>query len=198
MQQGILKTGGYLPLAINKARRNIFAGLPTFRKMLLRLRSLLLLLLLPAAGCGVYSFTGAAIPGKSINIHVLENRARYISPQLTAALTEKIRARILSQTGLAPVNNESAEYDLAGAVSTYEVTVTNVQNTQQATTNRLTIAVAMTFKNKTTPKGDFQQTFTRFADFGATQSLQSVEARLIEDIGTQLADDIFNKAFVNW
>jgi len=28
--------------------------------------------------------------------------------------------------------------------------------------------------------------------------LQSVEAALIEDIGNQIADDIFNKAFVNW
>ncbi len=166
--------------------------------MSLSLRSLLLVLLLPLGGCGVYSFTGAAIPGKSINLHVLENRARYISPQLTAALTEKLRSRILSQTGLAPVNNESADYDLSGAVTTYEVTVTNVQNTQQAVTNRLTISVGMEFKNKLEPKGNFTQTFTRFADFGAAQSLQSVEPRLIEDIGTQLADDIFNKAFVNW
>ena len=40
--------------------------------------------------------------------------------------------------------------------------------------------------------------FNRFADFSATQTLQSVEQKLIEDIGNQLADDIFNKAFVNW
>ena len=166
--------------------------------MLLRFYSLLLFLLLPAMGCGVYSFTGAVISGKSINIHVLENRARYISPQLTAALTEKIRSRILTQTGLAPVNNEGADYDLTGAVTAYEVTVSNVQSTQQAATNRLTISIAMTFKNRPNPKGDFQQTFTRIGEFGAAQSLQSVEARLIEDIGTQLAEDIFNKAFVNW
>ena len=168
------------------------------QKMLPRLRFLLLILLLPLGSCSVYSFTGAAITGKNINIHVLENRARYISPQLTTALTEKVRSRILSQTGLAPVTNETADYDLAGAVTVYEVTVTNVQNIQQATTNQLTISLAMTFKNRLNPKGDFTQTFTRFAPFGATQSLQSVEARLIEDIGTQLAEDIFNKAFVNW
>jgi hypothetical protein len=54
------------------------------------------------------------------------------------------------------------------------------------------------FKNKLNPKADFSQTFSRFSDFPASQSLQAVETRLIEDIGTQLADDIFNKAFVNW
>ena len=31
-----------------------------------------------------------------------------------------------------------------------------------------------------------------------TQALQSVQNQLIDEIGKQLADDIFNKAFVNW
>ena len=52
--------------------------------------------------------------------------------------------------------------------------------------------------NRITEKSSFTQTFTRFSDFDATQILQNVENQLIDDIGTQLADDIFNKAFVNW
>ncbi len=87
---------------------------------------------------------------------------------------------------------------MSGAITTYEVTVSGVQNTQQASQNRLTIAVQMVFKNKINPKADFTQSFSRFSDFPASQSLQAVETRLIDDIGTQLADDIFNKAFVNW
>lgn len=150
------------------------------------------------AGCGVYSFTGASIQGKNINIHVLENRARNVVPTLSPALTSKIRSRILSQTGLSPVTTETADYDLSGTITAYEVTVSGVQNTQQATQNRLTITVNVNFKNRLDKKGDFSQAFTRFADFPATQTLQSVEGRLIEDIGNQLADDIFNKAFVNW
>ena len=150
------------------------------------------------SGCGVYSLSGANIAGKTIRIQVLENRARYVSPTLNAALTEKIRARILSQTGLAPVNTETADYNLSGAITAYEVTVTGVQNTQQASQNRLTISVAVEFKNRLDPKGNFNQTFTRFTDFPASQTLQSVEASLIDNIGSQLADDIFNKAFVNW
>jgi len=80
----------------------------------------------------------------------------------------------------------------------YEMTVSGVANTQQATQNRLTISVNISFKNRLDKKADFTQTFTRFADFPATQTLQSQESRLIEEIGNQLADDIFNKAFVNW
>jgi len=149
-------------------------------------------------GCGVYSFSGASIEGKNINIHVLDNRARNINPALVPSLTTKIRSRILSQTGLAPVNTETADYDITGAITSYEYTVSGVQNTQQASQSRLTISVEVTFKNRLNPKGDFTQTFSRFGDFPATSTLQSVESRLIDDIGTQLADDIFNKAFVNW
>jgi hypothetical protein len=155
-------------------------------------------LLFILAGCGVYSFTGATIEGKNINIHLFENRARNVVPSLSATLTDKIRSRILSQTGLSPVNTNDADYDLSGNITAYDVTVTGAQNTQQATKNRLTISVAVTFKNRLNEKANFTQTFTRFSDFDATQTLQNVEGALINDIGNQLADDIFNKAFVNW
>lgn len=150
------------------------------------------------SGCGVYSFTGASIAGKTLNMHVLENRARNVVPTLSPSLTSKIRSRILTQTGLAPVNTDNADYDISGTITAYEVTISGVQNTQQASQNRLTISVNINFKNKLDEKADFTQTFTRFADFPATQTIQSVETTLIEAIGNQLADDIFNKAFVNW
>jgi hypothetical protein len=156
------------------------------------------LLLFALTGCGVYSFTGATIEGKTMNMHVLENRARNVVPSLSPTLTSKIKSRILSQTGLSPVNTETADYDMTGKITGYEVTISGVQNTQQASQNRLTISVEITFKNRKNPKGDFVQTFSRFADFPASQTLQAVESQLIETIGNQLADDIFNKAFVNW
>jgi hypothetical protein len=163
----------------------------------------LLVLLLPlflvsSAGCGIYSMSGASIEGKTINIHQLENKSPNIVPSLSSTLTEKLRSRILSQTGLSPVNKDDADYDMTGAITTYAVSVTGATNVQVATKNRLTIGVLVTFKNRRNDKASFSQTFTRFADFDASQLLQSVEGKLIEDIGNQLADDIFNKAFVNW
>lgn len=163
----------------------------------------LLLLLLPilmcsSTGCGIYSFSGATVEGKTINIHQLENKARNVVPSLSTTLTTKIRNRIISQTGLKPVNNDEADYDISGAITAYEVTVTGAQSVQVATKNRLTVSVTITFKNRLNDKADFSQTFTRFSDFNASQLLQNVESALIEDIGNQLADDIFNKAFVNW
>jgi hypothetical protein len=160
----------------------------------------LCLLLLPLAfsGCGVYSFSGASIDGKTIYFAVLENRARNVVPTLSPVLTQKIRTRILSQTGLTPQNSIDADYAITGTITTYEVTVSGVQNVQEATQNKLTISVEIVFKNNLNDKASFTQVFSRFAVFPASQSVQAVEGPLIDDIGTQLADDIFNKAFVNW
>lgn len=155
-------------------------------------------LLLALTGCHVYSFSGASIEGKNINIHQLENKARNVVPSLSATLTEKMRRRILSQTGLKPVTSDEADYDITGQITAYEVTVTAAQGVQVATKNRLTISLQVNFENRLNEKANFSETFTRFSDFNASQMLQSVEAALIEDIGNQLADDIFNKAFVNW
>ncbi len=149
-------------------------------------------------GCGIYSFSGATIEGKSINIHQVDNRARNVVPSLASTLTDKLRSRILSQTGLSSVLSDDADYDMTGTITAYEVSVTGAQNVQVATKNRLTLSIQVVFKNRLNEKGNFTQTFTRFSDFDASQTLQSVETGLIDDIGNQLADDIFNKAFVNW
>lgn len=151
------------------------------------------------AGCGVYSFTGASISGKTLSIQNLENTSPNVMPTLSASLTEKIRSRILSQTGLTPVPG-NADYEIEGNITGYNVSVSGVGDAQtaQASQNRLTITVSIEFKNKLDEKGNFKQSFSRFADFSANAQLSSVEAALVGEIGDQLADDIFNKAFVNW
>ncbi len=148
--------------------------------------------------CGVYSFTGAAIEGRTINVHFIENNARTVVPSLSATLTEKLRQRILSQSSLSQVNNDMTDYDVSGAINGYDVTVASVTGKETSLLNRLTITVSITFKNKLNEKANFVQTFSRFADFSSDQNIQNVEVKLISEISDQLADDIFNKAFVNW
>lgn len=168
-------------------------------KRFLFLPAILLLCCLPLFNsCGIYSLSGASIAGKTINIRTLENRALNVVPTLSPTLTDKLRNRILSQTGLAAVNTDEADYDMKSVITAYNVSISGMQSTTQASNNRLTISVEVDFNNKLEEKASFKQTFSRFADFPASQQLQSVEGALIEDIGNQIADDIFNKAFVNW
>ncbi len=157
-----------------------------------------LMLMCFVTSCGVYSFTGAAIEGRTINVHFIENNARTVVPSLSATLTEKLRQRILSQSSLSQVNNDMTDYDVSGAINGYDVTVASVTGKETSLLNRLTITVSITFKNKLNEKANFVQSFSRFADFSSDQNIQNVEVKLISEISDQLADDIFNKAFVNW
>lgn len=148
--------------------------------------------------CGLYSFTGAAIEGDTINIHFIENKARTISPSLSATFTEKLRQHITSLSSLALVDNDKTDYDLKGSITDYRISVASIQGNETSAKNRLTITVAIDFKNRIDEKKNFSQSFSRFSDFDADRNFQNVENTLIEDITDQLKDDIFNKAFVNW
>lgn len=148
--------------------------------------------------CGIYSFTGAAIAGKTINVHFIENNAATIAPSLSATFTQKLRQHIMSLSSLTQLDNDQTDYDIRGAITKYDISVAAIQGTDVSAKNRLTIVVQIEFEDRLDAKNSFSQSFTRFADFPASQNFQSVENVLIEEITDQLKDDVFNRAFVNW
>ncbi len=150
------------------------------------------------SSCGFYSLTGAVVEGDTINIHFIENKAPTVAPALSATFTQKIRQHITSLSSLAQVDNDKADYDIKGSITTYNVTVASITGTETSAKNRLTIGVNIIFENRLKKENNFTQTFSRFADFDASQNFQSVESSLIETITDELKDDIFNRAFVNW
>ncbi|HMN32101.1 MAG TPA: LptE family protein [Chitinophagaceae bacterium] len=158
----------------------------------------ILLLLLNA--CGIYSFTGAAVEGKTINVHFIENRAANVVPSLSPTFTQKLQQKIASQTSLSQVNSDKTDYDLQAYISDYNISVASISGGDVSTSskNRLTITVNVQFENRKNEKNNFTQSFSRFADFNPSQDIQSVENSLINSITDELSDDIFNKAFVNW
>ncbi len=165
-------------------------------------RRLFLVALLPLltlfSGC--YTFSGISIDPsvKTINVRYVENRAPIVAPTLSPIFTQKLKDRITGQTGLTLTNSEEADLDINGQITNYDVSVAAIQNTQTATLNRLSITVNIIYTSRKNEKENFTQSFTRFADFSATQSIQSVEGQLIPKISDQLVEDIFNRAFANW
>ncbi len=157
-----------------------------------------LVLLLAFTGCKVYSLSGATIDGKTINVPTFENKAPNVVPSVASDLSNKIRDRVLSQSGLTAVNSDEVDYILKGVITRYQVSISGVQSNTAASQNRLTVTLQVEFINHLNEKDNFNTSFSRFADFPANQSLQNVESTLMEDIGKELADDIFNRAFVNW
>jgi hypothetical protein len=153
--------------------------------------------------CGVYSFKDVSIPPevKSIHIGFIENRARYVDPQLSPQLTDKLKQKISSQTKLTQIQTENADYDVSAYVSAYDISTAGVSN-QAASINRLTVSVHLALKNRLNEQKlgtpDFETDISRNFDFPASQSFTDAEVNLLPQIIQQLTDDMFNRLFSNW
>src|SRR5689334_18539403 len=80
---------------------------------------LFLITVLFLTGCKVYKFNDASVPPdvKTVKVNYIENKARYINPQLSPRLTDKLRQKIVSQTRLTQTNGDSVDWDITGFIS---------------------------------------------------------------------------------
>jgi hypothetical protein len=162
----------------------------------------LLSLCLVIQSCKVYSFKDVSIPPevKTIRIGFIENRARYVDPQLSPQLTDKFKQKISNQTKLTQIQSD-ADYDVSAFVAEYNVSTAGVSN-QTASINRLTVTVHLALKNRLSDQKlgtpDFETDITRVFDFPATSNLTDAEATLTPQIVQQMTDDMFNRLFSNW
>jgi Lipopolysaccharide-assembly len=158
-----------------------------------------LLLTLCFATCKYSTKDTAPIPPevKTFRVNYLENKARYVNPQLTPQITEKLKQKIIGQTRLRQTNNDDAHYDIGGYLSDYSVTTTGISG-QTASTNRLNVTFHLVFKNTLDDKKSFEADVTSNYDFSAQLTLPEAESQLGDQIVKNVTDAIFNKIFSNW
>jgi hypothetical protein len=155
------------------------------------------------SSCKIYSFKNVSIPKeiKTIRIGYLENKARYVDPNLSPQLTNSLTQKVNNQTTLTVVASDLPDYDVSGWVADYSVTTSGVSN-QVAATNRLTVTVHIIFKNKLNDQKigtpDFEADVSRNFDFSANLSISDAEAQLTTTIVSNMTDEIFNRLFSNW
>ena len=145
-----------------------------------------------------YSLKDVSIPAdiKTVKVFYIENKARYINPQLSPRLSDKLRQKIVNQTRLSQTNNE-ADFEISGYISDYSVSTSGISNKQVAS-NNLNVTVHITFKNRKDEKKNFETDLTRTFDFSSTLNLTQAESSLNNDIVKNFVDEIFNKIFSNW
>lgn len=155
--------------------------------------------LLVASCTGGYSFTGASIPpgARTISVATFPNYAATVNPQLSQKLTDELMQMFSSQTPLT-VSTDDGDLQVSGEITGYDTRASALSSSDEVSMNRLTITIRVRFVNEVDPEADFEQTFSRFRDYAASQDFSSVEAGLVEEIVSELCEDIFNKAVVNW
>ena len=158
-----------------------------------------LLTLLVAACSGGYSFTGASIPptAKTISVATSPNYASTVNPQLSQKLTDELIQMFSTQTTLS-VASEDGDLQVSGEITGYDTRASALSSSDEVSMNRLTVTVKVKFVNEKDPEADFEQSFSRYRDYSASLDFSSVENNLVSEIVTELCEDIFNKAVVNW
>jgi len=170
--------------------------------LLLRVSPLLLLVLLgwfitTASSCSIYRFKDVSIPDsiKTVKVNYIENKARYINPQLSPQLTDKLRQKIVNQTRLTQTNGD-ADWEITAFISDYSVSTAAISNQQNAT-DRLNVSVSVSLYDRVANKTQDYQVSHSF-DFSATITLEQAQVQLGDQILTNMTDEIFNKLFSNW
>jgi hypothetical protein len=143
--------------------------------------------------------SGASIPeeAKTVSVGFFTNNTTLGAPSLSQRFTEKLRDVVSQQTRLALIK-QNADLQFEGYISDYNVAPIAILSTDQAAMNRLTISVQVKYTNKFEASKNFEQVFSRFADFKSTENIAAVEADLVTEIYRQITEDVFNRAFNNW
>ena len=157
-------------------------------------------LILGTSSCGIYSFSGTSIQPDvhTITINYFEYRALQVNPTLSNDLTEALRQRFRQMTSLEQVDMDG-DLEITGEVTGYTVSPSSVTADEVAAQNRLTVTVRVSFMNRKYPEDDFEgSTFSGYADYDSTQSLDAVQSTLCAEIIEKLVEDIFNATVAQW
>ncbi len=161
------------------------------------MRYLSIILLCFLSSC--YGFKGISIPPDINTFYVedFENRAPNAPGGINQTFSETLRTKIRNESKLTLVDRD-ADITFAGYINRYSISSEAPQEGNTVAFNKLTISVSVEYTDAADEDKSWTQSFSFFKDFDATLDFQSEQDGFIEEIFTQIADDLFNKAFTNW
>lgn len=150
------------------------------------------------SGCGIYSFSGAAIDPrvKTLSVSDFQLLASNAPPILLPTFTERLKNKFTSEARL-DLRKDKPDVELSGAIVSYLVEPAASGANDQALLNRLTLSVRVAYSNNVT-KEEWTDVFKSFENFDRNANLSDVESALIDVLVQKVIDDIYNKAFANW
>jgi outer membrane lipopolysaccharide assembly protein LptE/RlpB len=142
---------------------------------------------------------GMPVEWTSFTIQNLENSAPNCPLSFAPLLTEKLKDGVQNNTRLVLNTQQGAgEVNIEGGITAYQVQPVAIQGSDNASSNRLTMTLALKIKIKAPKEEEWQMVSTRFADFAATSNLADVEQKLFAEISEQMVQDLINKLYSNW
>ena len=136
---------------------------------------------------------------KTFSVKTLENDAPNTPISYAALLSEKLKDGVQNNTRLLlnPVLGKG-EVSIEGKISSYTIIPVAIQEGDNSAKNRLTISVQFTIFITAPEEDKMTLTSTRFIDYDSNTDLASQEATLLDEISTQIVQDVINKLLSNW
>jgi hypothetical protein len=136
---------------------------------------------------------------KTFSVKTLSNEAPNAPLSYASLLSEKLKDGIQNNTRLQlnPVIGKG-EVSIEGTVSTYSVTPLAMQPGDNSAKNRLTVSVQFSIYVSVPKEDKMTLTSSRFVDVESTKNIASVENELLDEINTQIVQDVINKLLSNW
>lgn len=162
--------------------------------------TLIIYLFIVFTSCKInYTFSGASYSAdtQTFNVAFFQNQAPIVNPSLSNVFTEALKEKINAKTKLKLVQ-QNGDIQYEGIITNYQVSTQSISGNETAALNRLTITVTVKFTNTKTPTQNFERSFSQFADYESTKSLNMVEEELVKEIVDKITTDIFNASLVNW
>ena len=136
---------------------------------------------------------------KTFSVKTLENNAPNTPVSYAAQLSEQLKDGIQNNTKLLlnPQTGKGEIY-IEGKITNYSVTPVAIQQGDNSAKNRLSITSQFTIFVSAPKEDKMSINSTRFIDYDSNLDLGSVEVQLLEEINTQIAQDVINKLLSNW
>jgi 3-phenylpropionate/cinnamic acid dioxygenase small subunit len=136
---------------------------------------------------------------KTFTVKTLENNAPNAPTSYAVTLSEKIKDGVQNNTRLSlNPNLGKGEVNIEGTITSYSVMPIALQEGDNAAKNRLTVTVNFTIFVTKPEEEEMTLTSTRFVDYDSKTDLASVESTLLEEVTTQVVQDVINKLLSNW
>ena len=163
--------------------------------------AVLFLFLLTGCWPSSVSFVDGTMPPewKTFFVKTLENNAPNTPLSYAPALSEVIKDGIQTKTKLQlNTSAENAEVEIEGLIVNYSITPIALQEGDNASQNRLTISVNFKIFIHAPEEDEMMLVSTRFIDYDSNTDLGIVETQLLEEVNTQIVQDVINKLLSNW
>ena len=163
--------------------------------------SLLHLFTFSLLSCSVsYKFNGASIDytkTKTIQFSEFPVRSAYVWAPMGPMFNNTLRSQFTDHTRLQLVKR-NGDLKLEGEITRYDQRNKGVSSEGHSSMVELSMSVKVRFTNNAKHSDDFDQEFTATSSYESTQSLNSVQDGLVQEMIDNICEQIFNAAVANW